>query len=136
MLARVRAALVHVHLTTFPGVTGPAVAYELIETVLATYRVQRARVAGTLVDVGQAPGPIVTARALASPAGYQVHAAAAVDARAACALVHVHLAMQTGETGEAIARVPDGARNKREIYVAVQYICGGGGARSGENRGR
>lgn len=45
-------------------------AYELIETVFATYRVQRARVASAFIDVGQAPRPIVTARALAPPAGY------------------------------------------------------------------
>lgn len=93
VLARIRTALVHVHLAPFAGVTGSAVTYELIEAVLATQRVQRTRVAGALVDVRQAPGPVVTAGTLATPTRDQVHATAAVGARAAGAFVHVHLAV-------------------------------------------
>lgn len=93
VLARIRTALVHVDLAPFTGVTGSAVTYELIEAVLATQRVQRTRVTGAFVDVRQAPGPVVTAWTLATPTGDQVHATAAVGARAAGALVYVHLAV-------------------------------------------
>lgn len=118
VLTRVRAALVHVDLATFAGVARPTVTYELVEAVLAAQGVQRARVAGALVNVGQATGPVVAARALAPPTGHQVHATAAVGARAAGALVHVHLAVQTGEPGEAIARIP-GVKQR----TINQYCC-------------
>jgi len=106
VLARVRTALVDVDLAPFTGVTRPAVAYELVETIFAAQGVHGTRVAGTLVDVGQAPGPIVSAGTLASPTGDQIHATTAVGAWTAGAFVHVHLAMQTGEAGKAIARIP------------------------------
>lgn len=113
VLARVRAALIDVHLATLARVARPAVANELVEAVLAAQRVQRTGIAGALVDVGQAAGPVVAARAFAPPTGDQVHAASAVRARAAGAFVHVHLAVQPGEPGETIARVPVGRGRKQ-----------------------
>lgn len=121
VLARVRTAFVDVDLATFTSVTGSAVAYELVETVFAAQRVQGTRVAGTLVNVGQAPGPVVTAGTFTPPTGHQVHATAAVGARVAGAFVHVHFAVQTGKSGEAIARIPKTkTKPKNEINVCAK----------------
>jgi len=52
MLTWIRTALINIDITTFTSVSRPAVAYELVEAILAAQRIQRTRVAGTFVDIG------------------------------------------------------------------------------------
>lgn len=86
------------------SVARPAVADELVESVLASGSVET-RVAGALVYVTETPGVVVAARTLTPVAVDQVHAQASVSARVARTLVDVRLTVQSCEACQALARV-------------------------------
>ena len=60
MLARIRLAFVHVQLAPLATVSRKAVAYELIDPILASAAIH-ARIALALVHVAQAPGVEISA---------------------------------------------------------------------------
>jgi len=93
VLTWVRTALIDINVTTFASVTWPAVAYKLVETVLAAQCIQGTWVTGAFVDIGQTTRSIVTARTFTTPTSHQVYASATIGTRAACTFIHVHLAM-------------------------------------------